>query len=125
MCCVFALGACVPFAAPPLRAESGGAYNTGRAAPREKVSIGAHLASAWHGPDVPLDIGAGYVRNGFASHDGLLEDPGHAAAAIATAYGSGFDVGTGEVVHGPATAPAIRFESRVAGEQVEVRLVRP
>lgn len=57
--------------------------------------------------------------------DGLLEDPGHAAATITTTYGSVFDVGTGEVVHGPATAPAIRFESRINGEQVEVRLPRP
>lgn len=56
---------------------------------------------------------------------GVFEDPGHAAATITTAHGSVFDIGTGEVVHGPATAPAIRFESRINGEQVEVRLHRP
>ncbi len=56
--------------------------------------------------------------------EGLFEDPGHAAATITTGYGSVFDVGTGEVVHGPATAPAIRFESRINGELVEVRLLR-
>jgi nitrite reductase/ring-hydroxylating ferredoxin subunit/uncharacterized membrane protein len=57
--------------------------------------------------------------------DGLLEDPGHSAATITTTYGSVFDIGTGEVVHGPATAPAIRFESRINGELVEIRLHRP
>jgi nitrite reductase/ring-hydroxylating ferredoxin subunit len=57
--------------------------------------------------------------------DGLLEDPGHAAATITTTYGSVFDIRTGEVVHGPATAPAIHFESRINGELVEVRLPRP
>ncbi len=57
--------------------------------------------------------------------DGVFEDPGHAAATITTVHGSVFDIGTGEVVHGPATAPAIRFESRINGEQVEVRLHRP
>jgi nitrite reductase/ring-hydroxylating ferredoxin subunit len=57
--------------------------------------------------------------------EGLFEDPGHTAATITTVYGSVFDVGTGEVVHGPATAPAIRFDTRINGEQVEVRLSRP
>jgi nitrite reductase/ring-hydroxylating ferredoxin subunit/uncharacterized membrane protein len=57
--------------------------------------------------------------------DGRFEDPGHSAATITTEFGSVFDVGTGEVVHGPATAPAIRFETRVNGELVEVRLPRP
>ena len=57
--------------------------------------------------------------------DGLFEDPGHSAATITTTYGSVFDIGTGEVVHGPATAPAIRFETRIEGDLVEVRLHRP
>jgi nitrite reductase/ring-hydroxylating ferredoxin subunit/uncharacterized membrane protein len=58
-------------------------------------------------------------------HDGVLQDPGHAAATITTTAGSVFDIATGEVVHGPATAPAVRFESRINGELVEVRLPRP
>ena len=57
--------------------------------------------------------------------DGLIEDSGHGRATVTTTYGSVFDVATGEVVHGPATAPAIRFESRINGELVEVRLLRP
>jgi nitrite reductase/ring-hydroxylating ferredoxin subunit/uncharacterized membrane protein len=58
-------------------------------------------------------------------HDGLLEVPGHGEATITTTRGSVFEIATGEVVHGPATAPAIRFEARVNGELVEVRLPRP
>jgi nitrite reductase/ring-hydroxylating ferredoxin subunit/uncharacterized membrane protein len=57
--------------------------------------------------------------------DGELEDPGHGRATITTRHGSVFEISTGEVVHGPATAPAIRFETRVNGEVVEVRLPRP
>ncbi|MFD1720660.1 DUF2231 domain-containing protein [Amnibacterium endophyticum] len=56
---------------------------------------------------------------------GVLTDPGAGAATIETAGGSVFEVETGEVVHGPATAPAIVLESRVEGELVEVRLPRP
>ena len=72
--------------------------------------------------DVLADVS---THLGEPLHDGLLEDPGQSAATITTTYGSVFDVATGEVVHGPATAPAIRFESRVAGGLVEVRLSRP
>jgi nitrite reductase/ring-hydroxylating ferredoxin subunit/uncharacterized membrane protein len=54
--------------------------------------------------------------------EGLLEDPGEGRATITTPYGSVFEVATGEVVHGPATAPVPRFEARVNGELVEVRL---
>lgn len=57
--------------------------------------------------------------------DGVLTDPGHSAATITTTVGSVFDLATGEVVHGPATAPAIRFETRITGELVEVTLPRP
>lgn len=77
-----ASGACVPFAAPPLRVDVGGAYNTGRSSAREKMSVGAHLASAWHDPNLPLDIGFGYVRNGFASHDGPESTGVEGAASV-------------------------------------------
>jgi nitrite reductase/ring-hydroxylating ferredoxin subunit/uncharacterized membrane protein len=72
--------------------------------------------------DVLADVS---THLGEPLHDGLLEDPGHGAATITTTYGSVFEIATGEVVHGPATAPAIRFESRINGEEVEVRLPRP
>lgn len=55
---------------------------------------------------------------------GRFEDPGHSAATITTELGSVFDVATGEVVHGPATSPAIRFEARIEGDLVQVRLPR-
>lgn len=57
--------------------------------------------------------------------DGVLSDPGHGRASVTTTAGSEFEIATGEVVHGPATAPAIRFESRVVGDLVEVRLPQP
>jgi nitrite reductase/ring-hydroxylating ferredoxin subunit/uncharacterized membrane protein len=72
--------------------------------------------------DVLADVS---THLGEALHDGLLEDPGHGAATITTTYGSVFDIATGEVVHGPATSPAVRFETRINGELVEVRLPRP
>ena len=53
---------------------------------------------------------------------GLLGADGRGNATITTTGGSEFEVATGEVVHGPATAPAIRLESRVEGGRVEVRL---
>ncbi|MBW4042477.1 MAG: DUF2231 domain-containing protein [Acidobacteria bacterium] len=62
---------------------------------------------------------------GEALHDGLLEDPARTSATITTTYGSVFDVSTGAVVHGPATAPAVRFETRIERDLVEVRLLRP
>lgn len=72
--------------------------------------------------DVLADIS---THLGEPLSDGLLEDASPGATTITTTYGSVFDVATGEVVHGPATAPAIRFESRVSGDLVEVRLPRP
>lgn len=53
--------------------------------------------------------------------DGRIEHDG-GTTTVTTAHGSVFDVATGEVVHGPATSPAIRFESRITGDIVEVRL---
>lgn len=40
-------------------------------------------------------------------------------------HGSEFRVSDGEVVHGPATAPAAAFETRVVNGNVEVRLPKP
>jgi nitrite reductase/ring-hydroxylating ferredoxin subunit/uncharacterized membrane protein len=57
--------------------------------------------------------------------DGVLDDPGHRRATVTTTRGSVFEIATGEVVHGPATAPALRFETRVQGELLQVRLPRP
>lgn len=57
--------ACVPFASPPALAEIGGTMTTSHGA-REKLAIGAHLGSLWHDPALPVDIGVGYVRDGFA-----------------------------------------------------------
>ncbi|MGN6444365.1 DUF2231 domain-containing protein [Amnibacterium sp.] len=56
--------------------------------------------------------------------DGRIDDPGHRGATITSSLGSVFEVATGEVVHGPATAPAVRFETRINGELIEVRLPR-
>lgn len=44
-------------------------------AAREKVAVGFHLASGWHDPKLPLDVGFGYVRNGWNSRD-LEYSPG-------------------------------------------------
>jgi nitrite reductase/ring-hydroxylating ferredoxin subunit/uncharacterized membrane protein len=56
--------------------------------------------------------------------DGALGEEGD-ATTVTTTLGSVFDVETGEVVHGPATAPAIRFETRMQDGLVRVRLHRP
>ncbi|WP_375389816.1 DUF2231 domain-containing protein [uncultured Amnibacterium sp.] len=56
--------------------------------------------------------------------DGTLDDPGDASATVTTPLGSVFDIATGEVVHGPATAPAIRFTARINGDLVQVSLPR-
>lgn len=37
-------------------------------------------------------------------------------------HGSVFSLADGEVVHGPATAPQPAFETRVVGEELQVRL---
>ncbi len=62
---LLSLVACMPFATPPAVAEIGGTLATSHGA-REKLSVGAHLGSLWHDPGLPVDIGVGYVRNGFA-----------------------------------------------------------
>lgn len=56
---------------------------------------------------------------------GVLDDLGSEGTTITTPLGSVFDVDSGDVVHGPATAPAIRFDARITGDLVEVRLPRP
>jgi nitrite reductase/ring-hydroxylating ferredoxin subunit/uncharacterized membrane protein len=56
---------------------------------------------------------------------GFLEHGGRNGTTITTTRGSVFEVATGDVVHGPATAPAIVFETRLQGDLVEVRLSRP
>ena len=38
-------------------------------------------------------------------------------------HGSEFRVSDGCVVHGPATAPVPRFESRVVGDELQARVV--
>jgi len=58
-------------------------------------------------------------------HDGVLGETKRGTSTIETSHGSVFEVESGEVVHGPATAPAIRFETRTSGGLVEVRLHRP
>lgn len=40
-------------------------------------------------------------------------------------HDSVFNLRTGAVVHGPATAPQPRFDARIRGKKVEVRLARP
>jgi nitrite reductase/ring-hydroxylating ferredoxin subunit/uncharacterized membrane protein len=72
--------------------------------------------------DVLADVS---THLGEPLHDGLLDDPGQGEATITTTRGSVFEIATGDVVHGPATAPAIRLDSRINGELVEVRLPRP
>ena len=57
-------------------------------------------------------------------HEGELgTDPGTGAACVTCPWhDSVFSLATGEVIHGPATAPQPRFETRVTGGLVEVRL---
>jgi nitrite reductase/ring-hydroxylating ferredoxin subunit len=42
--------------------------------------------------------------------------------AVCPWHGSTFDLESGDVVHGPATAPQPKFETRVTGGMVEVQL---
>lgn len=69
--------------------------------------------------DVLSDVS---THSGESLADGVLSTTRRGALAIQTAGGSEFEVETGDVVHGPATAPAIRFETRTVGDVVEVRL---
>ncbi|MBF4618954.1 Rieske 2Fe-2S domain-containing protein [Clavibacter sp. VKM Ac-2873] len=57
-------------------------------------------------------------------HEGELgTDPKTGAACVTCPWhDSVFSLATGEVIHGPATAPQPRFETRVTGGLVEVRL---
>ena len=57
--------------------------------------------------------------------EGTVDEADHGATTVSTTLGSVFDVESGEVVHGPATAPAIRFETRLDGALVHLRLRRP
>lgn len=56
--------------------------------------------------------------------DGELIDPDGDPRIVCPWHGSEFRLTDGCVVHGPATAPAPRFESRVIGGVVEARVVR-
>jgi nitrite reductase/ring-hydroxylating ferredoxin subunit len=56
--------------------------------------------------------------------DGELIDPDGDPRLVCPWHGSEFRLADGCVVHGPATAPAPRFESRVLGGVVEARVVR-
>lgn len=53
---------------------------------------------------------------------GFFEDGDEGATITEPQYGSVIDIETGEVVHGPATAPQPVFDARVTGDLVEVRL---
>lgn len=55
-------------------------------------------------------------------HEGTLSVEDGATCITCPLHDSVFDVETGEVVHGPATAPEPRFETRVVAGEVEVRL---
>jgi nitrite reductase/ring-hydroxylating ferredoxin subunit/uncharacterized membrane protein len=51
-------------------------------------------------------------------HEGEVTD----GCVVCPWHGSTFDLETGDVVHGPATAPQPRFDTRVTNGSVEVRL---
>jgi nitrite reductase/ring-hydroxylating ferredoxin subunit len=56
-------------------------------------------------------------------HDGEIVDVGGEAHVICPWHSSEFRVADGCVVHGPATAPVPRFESRVVGDELQARVV--
>jgi nitrite reductase/ring-hydroxylating ferredoxin subunit/uncharacterized membrane protein len=56
-------------------------------------------------------------------HEGDVVDVNGEAHIVCPWHGSEFRVSDGCVVHGPATAPAPRFESRVVGDQLQARVV--
>jgi nitrite reductase/ring-hydroxylating ferredoxin subunit len=55
-------------------------------------------------------------------HEGELLDDGGEAHIVCPWHGSEFRVSDGCVVHGPATAPVPRFESRVVGDELQARV---
>jgi nitrite reductase/ring-hydroxylating ferredoxin subunit len=56
-------------------------------------------------------------------HEGDVVDVGGEAHIVCPWHGSEFRVSDGCVVHGPATAPVPRFEARVVGDELQVRVV--
>jgi nitrite reductase/ring-hydroxylating ferredoxin subunit len=56
-------------------------------------------------------------------HDGDVVDSDGEVHIICPWHGSEFRVSDGCVVHGPATAPVPRFESRVVGDELQARVV--
>jgi nitrite reductase/ring-hydroxylating ferredoxin subunit len=56
-------------------------------------------------------------------HEGDVVDDGGEAHIVCPWHGSEFRVADGCVVHGPATAPVPRFESRVVGDELQARVV--
>jgi len=56
-------------------------------------------------------------------HDGELGDEGGCAVLTCSWHGSVFRVDDGSVVHGPATAPLPRFESRTVDGVLQARVV--
>lgn len=57
-------------------------------------------------------------------HEGDVLDVAGEAHIVCPWHGSEFRVADGCVVHGPATAPVPRFESRVVGDELQARVVR-
>jgi nitrite reductase/ring-hydroxylating ferredoxin subunit len=56
-------------------------------------------------------------------HEGDVVDENGEAHIVCPWHGSEFRVTDGCVVHGPATAPVPRFESRVVGDELQARVV--
>ena len=56
-------------------------------------------------------------------HEGDVVDDAGEAHIVCPWHGSEFRVADGCVVHGPATAPVPRFESRVVGDELQARVV--
>ena len=56
-------------------------------------------------------------------HEGDIVDVDGEAHIVCPWHGSEFRVADGCVVHGPATAPVPRFESRVVGDELQARVV--
>ena len=56
-------------------------------------------------------------------HDGEIVDVDGEAHVVCPWHSSEFRVADGCVVHGPATAPVPRFESRVVGDELQARVV--
>jgi len=56
-------------------------------------------------------------------HDGEILDVDGEAHVVCPWHSSEFRVADGCVVHGPATAPVPRFESRVVGDELQARVV--